>query len=100
MTNKKDKSNKKNKINTLPISLRSPIERQQEIRPIIEKLSELQLTAQYESVQKIMKVFSLFIKDGGSFDINIPFPEVNKRFKGLLTDNKKYEIWVKLEHLQ
>ena len=47
-----------------------------------------------------MKVFSLFIKDGGSFDINIPFPEVNKRFKGLLTDNKKYEIWVKLEHLQ
>ena len=47
-----------------------------------------------------MKVFSLFIKDGGSFDINIPFPEVNKRFKGLLTDNKKYEIWVKLEALK
>ena len=99
MTNKKkDRIQKKNK-NDINLSLRSKDERQEEIRTILEKLSELQLTAQYESVQKIIKIFSSFINDGGSFNINIPFPEINKRFKGLLTDNKKYQIFVKLENI-
>ena len=99
MTNKKDKNNnKKDKSNNIK-SLRTLEERQGEIRTIIEKLTELQLTSQYESVKKIMQIFSIFIKEGGSFEINIPFPEIKKRFRGLLTDNKKYQIWVKLEVL-
>ena len=65
-----------------------------------KKLSELQLTSHYDSVKNLFLIFKDFIENGGSHNIYIPFPEINKRFVGIITDNKKHENMVKLESLK
>lgn len=89
----REKKEKKEKI----IKLRNIEERKNAIRPIIEKLTELQLTTTFEKIKSLMTIIQTFIQDGGTFNINIPFEEINKRIKGYLTDNQNQEIWVKLE---
>lgn len=91
----RDKKNKENK----EIEIRDINERREVIRPIIEKLSEFQLSSIYDPVKELMKIIQKFIQEGGIYDINIKFIEINKKIKGFLTDNKKYDIWVKLENL-
>lgn len=93
------KKNREKKEKKLPIDYRSKIERQESIRPVLEKLSELQLSSHYDSVKKLLIIFKDFIENGGSHNINIQFPEINKRIVGLITDNKKYENIIKLETL-
>lgn len=93
------KKNREKKEKKLPITYRSLIERQESVRPVIKKLSELQLSCHYEPVKNLLFIFKDFIKNGGSFNINIPFPEIKKKFVGLITDNKKYENVIKLEIL-
>lgn len=93
------KKNREKKEKKLSMDYRSKIERQESIRPVLEKLSELQLSSQYDPVKKLLIIFKDFIDNGGSQNINIPFPEINKRIVGLITDNKKYENIIKLETL-
>lgn len=94
------KKNRVKKEKKEPIEYRNKIERQIAIRPILEKLSELQLTSHYDSVKNLFLIFKDFIENGGSHNIYIPFPEINKRFVGIITDNKKHENMVKLESLK
>jgi len=91
------KKNKKNKENK-EINLRDITERKKVIRPILEKLTELQLSSAFDPVKELMKIIQKFIQEGGVYEINIKFIEINKKIKGFLTDNKKYNIWVKLEN--
>ena len=93
------KKNREKKEKKLAIEFRSKIERQESIRPVLEKLNELQLSSQYHSVKKLLIIFKDFIENGGSQNINIQFPEINKRIVGLITDNKKYENIIKLKAL-
>ena len=86
--------NKKQKQQTL----RSLSERQEVVKPIIEKLTELQLTVAYEPVKELFRLIQLFLKEGNRHVVNIPFPMINKRIKGLLSDVASEEVWVKLEH--
>ena len=94
MTNKKEKKIREKK----EILYRTERERKIAIRPIIEKLTELQLTTNYEPIKKLFILIQQYIKEGNSYEINIPFPMINKRIKGLLTDVISEEVWVKLEH--
>ncbi len=86
---------KKDKI----IIIRNIDERRNAIRPVLEKLSELQLSMVFDPVKELMKIIQKYIQEGGCYEINIVFIEINKRIKGFLTDNAKYEIWIKLENI-
>ena len=95
-TSKKDKRicryDKKNPI------LRSEEERKQEVHTIINKLTELELTVAYDPIKHLFIILQNYIKKGGTIDINIPFPMINKRIKGILPDTVNEECWVKLIH--
>ena len=94
MTNKKEKKIREKK----EIIYRTEKERKIAIKPIIEKLTELQLTINYEPIKQLFKMIQTYIKEGNSYEINIPFPMINKRIKGVLTDVTSEDVWVKLEH--
>jgi hypothetical protein len=68
-----------------------------DIKPIIQKLNELELNVSYPAIQKLYKEIAWHIKDGESRKINIPFPEVKRRIKGFLSGDTRKETWVKLE---
>ena len=94
---KKNKQNKEKKDKI--IIIRNIDERRQVVRPILEKLSELQLSIVFDPIKELMKIIQKYIQEGGVYEINILFIEINKRIKGFLTDNAKYKIWVKLENI-
>jgi hypothetical protein len=84
----------------LPLLLpfhKSKEERMADIKPIIQKLSDLELNTSYPAIKRLYKEIGEYTKDGESRKINIPFPEVKRRIKGFLSGDTRKETWVKLE---
>jgi hypothetical protein len=76
---------------------KSKEERMADIKPIIQKLSDLELNTSYTAIKRLYKEIGEYMKDGESRKINIPFPEVKRRIKGFLSGDTRKETWVKLE---
>ena len=74
--------------------------RSKEARIIIDKLTELKLTISYDPIKKLFIILQNYIKNGEKTNVNIPFPMINKRIKGILSDTVNEKCWIKLEHEQ
>lgn len=85
------------KKSKLPI-LRNQEERKIETRKIIDKLTEIKLTIQYEPIKQLFLILKDYVDNGGVKEINIPFPMINKRIKGHLPDTVNDECFVVLKH--
>jgi len=84
--------------NTVPFQTERTIEqRREQVRPIIDKLTELQMNVSYPAIRELYKQLSLFIKTGEDMKIKIPFPEFSRRIKGELSNAPYIPCWVKLE---
>lgn len=93
MSNKKIK-NKKHKTEPL---YRTFEERKSEVRKLIEKIKELNLTLDYKPIQEFYNLMFKYIKTGERIIVNIPFPEINKRIEGVLAINTKEEVAIRLK---
>ncbi len=84
--------------NTVPFQTERTIEqRREQVRPIIDRLTELQMNVSYPAIRELYKQLSHFIKTGEDIKIKIPFPEFSRRIKGELTNATYKPCWVKLE---
>ncbi len=92
-------NNKKNKRKRVrkEIVYRTEEQRKGEVKEILLQLSKFELTPQYEPVKELYLKFNEYIKDGQRMVINIPFPMINRRIKGLLAISVNEEVWIKLE---
>lgn len=78
--------------------MRTQIERQNEVKPILLKLKELHLTpTAYTSIKTLYQQLQIYIQQGKRIELNIPFPEYNVNIKGVLAIHKEEQVWVKLE---
>jgi len=78
--------------------MRSKLERQLAVKPIIQKLTELHLSpTSYESIKILYQQLQVYIQTGERIELNIPFIEYNCTIKGILTSVIKEQVWVKLE---
>jgi 16S rRNA G1207 methylase RsmC len=76
---------------------RTKAERQAQIKPILEKLTELQLHAsKFPAVKALMLQIQDYVKNGEPQKLNIVFPEFGRRIKGTLETNRHVESSVKL----
>jgi hypothetical protein len=81
-----------------PIQAERTIEqRREQVRPIIDKLTELQMNVSYPAIRELYKKLSEFIRTGEDAKIKIPFPEFSRKIKGELTNATYKPCWVKLE---
>ena len=94
MTN--NKKTKKKKVKK-EIIYRTKEERQEEVKNILKQLSDFDLNIKYEPIKKLYQLFKTYIAEGNRMLINIPFPEIDRRIKGLLAISVNEEVWVKLE---
>ena len=94
MTN--NKKGKKKKIKK-EIIYRTKEERQKEVKTILEQLSKLDLDSKYEPIKKLYGLFKTYIAEGNRIIVNIPFPEIKRRIKGLLAVSINEKVWLKLE---
>jgi len=93
MGNKKKRKEKKEK--KAP-EYRTRQERQNEVKHILEQLSDFQLNPTYEPVKKLYLKFKEYISEGVRLIVNIPFPEINRRIKGVLAINKREDVTIAL----
>ena len=93
MGNKKKRKEKKEKK---AMEYRTKQERQNEVKHILEQLSDFQLTLTYEPVKKLYLKFKEYINEGVRLIVNIPFPEFNRRIKGVLAINKREDVTIAL----
>lgn len=88
----------KKKKEKIQLDYRSKEERMEEIKPILSKLSELQLNPSYDEIRELYKHIKLYIANGDRIEINIPFPAINKKIVGVLAINKREQVWVMLQN--
>ena len=93
VTNKKKRKPKREK--KAP-EYRSKEERQEEVKNVLTQLSEFELTPAYEPVKKLYGFFRTYIDTGDRIIINIPFPMINRRIKGILAINKSEDVTIAL----
>ena len=80
------------------IVYRTKEQRQQEVKEILTKLSEFQLNIKYDPVRKLYELFKEYINDGKRIEVNIPFPDINRRIKGLLAISVREDVWINLQN--
>ena len=92
---KKKKKEKRAKKETV---YRTKEERQTEVKEILGQLSSFDLNIKYGPIKKLYGLFQTYIKEDKRIKVNIPFPEINRRIKGLLAISANEEVWVNLKH--
>lgn len=92
MPNKKDKKKRKEMV------VRTKEERKKEVMTIIKQLNDFELNATYEPVKQLYALFKEYIDCGERLKVNIPFPMINRRIKGILAISVREEVWIKLEN--
>jgi len=93
MNNKKRKRNKCKK----DIIYRTKEQRQAEVKTIIAQLTKFDLGIKYDPIKNLYALFKSYISEGNRTIINIPFPEIKRRIKGLLAISVNEQVWLKLE---
>ncbi len=83
---------------TIPIQTERTVEqRREQVRPIIDKLTELQMNISYPAIRELYKQLNHFVKTGEDAKIKIAFPEFSRKIKGELSNAVYKQCWVKLE---
>ena len=90
------KKNRKPKKEKKAPEYRSKEERQEEVKNILEQLSQFHLNPTYKPVKKLYLKFQEYIREGERLLVNIPFPEINRRIKGVLAINKREDVVISL----
>ena len=94
----KQKTDKKQKKEKKQIIYRTKEERQLEVKEILNQLSKFDLNIKYEPIKKLYKLFKEYIHEDRRIEVNIPFPEIDRRIKGLLAISVREDTWVNLKH--
>jgi hypothetical protein len=75
---------------------RTKAQRIAEIKPIIQKLTELKINAsEHEEIRELLTKIQVYIQQGERIVINIPFPIADVDIIGILATDVKERVWVK-----
>jgi len=75
---------------------RTKEQRVKEIKPIIEKLTELKITASdHPEIRELLTKIQVYIQQGERIEIDIPFPIADVEIKGVLATELKERVWIK-----
>jgi len=94
MSNKKKKGIKRIKT----IEYRTLENRKEKVKELIKELTKFELNPKYEPIKKLYQEFKKYIKTGDRIIINIPFPMISKRIKGVLSNTVNEEVTIALKH--
>ena len=95
---KKNKKLSDDKKKKKQIVYRTREERQKEVKTIIEQLTNFDLNITYQPIRDFFKLCKEYVDEDKRIEVNIPFPEINRRIKGLLAISVREECWINLKH--
>jgi dihydroorotate dehydrogenase len=71
-------------------------ERRAEVRPIIEKLTELNITVMEPPIKDLFSKMRLFVQIGEKIEVNIPYPKTNQIIEGVLHPKIGKRTWIRM----
>jgi len=75
---------------------RTKQQRQSEVLPIIQKLTELHIQMNnHDEIKLLFKEMQRYIQEGVRVELNIPFDAYNTTIEGVLATDLKEKVWVK-----
>ena len=75
---------------------RTKEQRMKEIKPIIQKLSDLKIKASdHVEIQELLTKIQVYIQQGERIELNISFPIADVDIKGVLATDVKERVYVK-----
>ena len=75
---------------------RSKEEKKLVVITIIKKINELQMSPEYPAIKELHKLLKEYQENDYSININIKFPEIDRKIIGILPINTKNEPVIKL----
>jgi len=80
----------------MTIFYRSKTQRINEIKPILNKLSELNIKAcEHEEIRELLQKIQIYIQEGERVIVDIPFPIADVVISGILEIDIKKRVWIK-----
>lgn len=76
--------------------IKSQEERQAEVRPIIEKLTELKISVLEAPIKELFTKMRLFVQIGEKIEVNIPYPKTNQIIEGILHPKIGKRTWIRM----
>jgi hypothetical protein len=75
---------------------RTKTERVAAIKPIIQKLTDLKISAnEHEEIRELLTKIQVYIQQGERIEINIPFPIADVDIIGVLATDINERVWLK-----
>ena len=93
---KKNKAKKNKERVKIGQEYRTKEERQEEVKKIINKLTELELKICYEPIKELYANMKEYIDKGERKEIKIYFPMINRYIKGVLATSIREKCCIKL----
>jgi len=78
---------------------RNEDERRQESLQILYQLKQNGISSKYPAIHTLIEELTRYVKEGVRIELSIPFPEMNKKIKGVLAVNKREECMVVMKHI-
>ena len=95
---KKQNKNKNNKHPTILPKEKTEEERRAASREILKQIEGLDLSISHKPIRELLKLLKQYNDEGKRIIVNIPFPELNRRIKGVLATGSREETYVVLKH--
>lgn len=97
LENKSGKKSGKKTKSVLP-NVKTEEERREASREILKQLETLDLSIKHKPIRELLKLLKKYNEKGDRIMVNIPFPEINRRIKGILSTGAREETYVVLKH--
>lgn len=73
-------------------------ERRASSREILKQIESLDLSVTHAPIRELLKLLKQYNETGDRILVNIPFPEMNRRIKGVLAPGAREDSYVVLKH--
>lgn len=77
---------------------KTPEERRASSREILRQLESLDLSISHKPIRELLVLLKKYNEEGTRIVVNIPFPELNRRIKGVLAPSVREETYVVLKY--
>ena len=91
-TRKRDSS-----LSSIP-AVKTEEERRKSSREILKQLEDLDLSISHAPIRELLKLLKQYNEEGNRVVVNIPFPELNRRIKGVLATGAREETYIVLKY--
>ena len=85
-------------MNKRTTNMKTEEQRRASSREILKQIESLDLSVTHPPIRELLKLMKRHNDTGDRIKVNIPFPEINRRIKGVLAPGVREDSYIVLKH--